>query len=246
MTIPTIGELKGNTILELFNNGYDAIKDGKQDKLVAGDNIVINGNTISAIQGGTPVLENYYTKDEVNNILDESYYAKIVIDDEFDRVEQEIEDVANEIPDMTQYYTKAQVDALIPAVSGIEVINPTLYSGTNGLFFTNELKHGDIVVVELRSSNDTAKGSFVLSYTDNNVNNAITINPTFSLTPDANNYIESYDIASLTYDSVNLSYNIRCIKVTKTITNGLSSLAYSAQSISNINSKVSIYRKTEE
>ena len=86
MTIPTIGELKGNTVLELFNNGYDAIKKGKQDKLVAGDNIVINGNVISAIEGGTPVLEDYYTKEEVNSILEDNYYTQETIDESLDEL----------------------------------------------------------------------------------------------------------------------------------------------------------------
>ena len=63
-TIPTIAELKGNTILELFKSGYNAIKTalfGKQNKLIAGDNIIIDEatNRISAIEGGTAVLDVY-------------------------------------------------------------------------------------------------------------------------------------------------------------------------------------------
>ena len=150
------------------------------------------------------------------------------------------------IPNMTNYYTKTEVDALISTSGGIEVINPVLYAQTYGFYFTDEVKSGDIVVVELRGSNDTVIGSFVISYTNNNINNAIAINPGFSLTPDANNYVESYDIASLRYDSTNESYVVLCMTVTKTITNGLSAISHNTRVLSNTNSKVTIYRKAEE
>ena len=82
-TIPTIAELKGNTILELFKSGYNKIRgvlSRKQDKLIAGDNIVIDAETneISAIVGGEPVLDNYYTKPETDAKIAEelTYYYK--------------------------------------------------------------------------------------------------------------------------------------------------------------------------
>lgn len=103
MTIPTISEIKGNTLLELFKNGYNALKNaivGKQNKLTAGSNIVISeDNVISAIEGGQAVLDNYYTKQEVDSISD--------------GLEDDIQAVANELPDMTQYYTKSETDSEI-------------------------------------------------------------------------------------------------------------------------------------
>lgn len=89
-TIPTISEIKGNTILQLLTNVYDTLKKAifkKQNKLVAGDNIVIDEetNTISAIEGGTPVLDNYYTKPQTDALLDEKadiieVYSKTDVD----------------------------------------------------------------------------------------------------------------------------------------------------------------------
>lgn len=88
MTIPTISEIKGNTILQLLTNVYNTLKNailGKQNKLVAGDNIIIDEETniISAIEGGTPALENYYTKPQTNALLNE----KANIEDVYDKTE---------------------------------------------------------------------------------------------------------------------------------------------------------------
>lgn len=140
MTIPTIGELKGNTILELFNNGYSAVKkdvDGKQDKLVAGSNIVINGNTISAIEGGTAVLDDYYTKEEVDAIVDD--------------IDDDIQDVANELPDMTQYYTKLETDSVVSDAVSVKADASTVYTKSE----TNTLIANDVVCFDAQISNGT-------------------------------------------------------------------------------------------
>jgi len=84
-TIPTISEIKGNTILQLLTNVYDTLKKAifkKQNKLIAGDNIVIDEatNTISAIEGGTPVLDNYYTKPQTDVLLAEKANVEDVYD----------------------------------------------------------------------------------------------------------------------------------------------------------------------
>ncbi|MGL4617370.1 MAG: hypothetical protein ACRCUM_03960 [Mycoplasmoidaceae bacterium] len=47
----------------------DTLETTKQDVLVAGNNITITGNTISASGGGTPI--DAYTKSETDNLLDE-------------------------------------------------------------------------------------------------------------------------------------------------------------------------------
>lgn len=114
MTIPTIAELKGNTILELVENSYNAIKNdmnNKQDTLIAGDNIVISGNVISAIEGGTPVLENYYTKQETDSLLDDKADSGDVYDKE--QIDDMLVAIGSEIPDMELYYTKTETDDLL-------------------------------------------------------------------------------------------------------------------------------------
>lgn len=71
-TVPTIAELKANTLLQLFKRGYDTLRNtiislitGKQDKLTAGEGIEIANNVIST----TPAGE-VYTKAEVNTLLE--------------------------------------------------------------------------------------------------------------------------------------------------------------------------------
>ena len=112
-TIPTIAELKGNTILELLSNVYTTLKNAifrKQTKLVAGDNIIIDENTnrISAIVGGEPVLEDYYTKTEVNEFLTD--------------IDEEIDTKANttDVYDKDETYSKTEVDTLISSIPTID------------------------------------------------------------------------------------------------------------------------------
>lgn len=264
MTIPTIAELRGNTILELFNNGYNAVKNGKQDKLVAGDNIIIDGNVISAIEGGTPALENYYTKQETDSLLGSKadttdVYSKSDVDtlltDYYDKdtTDSMLEAIANEIPDMTQYYdktetySKAEVNALIGS-GEVEVINVTLSSGAGGTpVFTTELKPGDLVAIELRSSTNVVIDSTVCSFVNNNISDLYVKRNTSSST-DATNYSETNDIVGIVYDSGDNIYMIRAIRETITVTNGAISKATTTfnASISIANSRVTVYRKKEE
>lgn len=119
-TIPTIAELKGNTILELLSNVYTTLKNAifrKQNKLIAGDNIIIDENTnrISAIVGGEPTLEDYYTKEETDELLD-GYYDKTEVDEFLTGIEGDLRDVNTELEnkaDAEDVYTKAETDALL-------------------------------------------------------------------------------------------------------------------------------------
>ena len=158
MTIPTIAELTGNTILELFKSGYNALRKalgGKQDTLVAGSNIVINGNTISAIEGGTAVLDDYYTKEEVDGIATElsaDINDKADSDDVYTKSQVDTELATK--ADTATTYTKSEVDALIDDVSSnMEIIEPELIQTADGVGITEEIKDGDIVVVSLKGDN---------------------------------------------------------------------------------------------
>ena len=149
MTIPTISELKGNTILELFKNGYNALKNaitGKQNKLTAGSNIVItDDNVISAIEGGQAVLDNYYTKQEVDDIVDTASES----------LEDDIEAVANELPDMTQYYTKSETDSEISDAVADKVNADTVYTKSEiDTFIAN-----DVICLDATISDDTDTSS---------------------------------------------------------------------------------------
>lgn len=192
MTVPTIGELKGNTILELFKNGYNALKNaitGKQNKLIAGSNIVItDDNVISAIEGGQAVLDNYYTKTEVDGIVDETT----------ETIEGELEAIANEIPDMTQYYTKSETDSEISdavankvnadavytkgevdnlIVNDVICFDAAIAGGTGlnaGKIVVNEtLKDGDILACKIALGSSSIY-NFVLTYSASGNNNRVT------------------------------------------------------------------------
>lgn len=128
-TIPTIAELKGNTILELLSNVYTTLKNaifGKQNKLIAGDNIIIDEatNRISAITGGEPVLEDYYTKEETDVLLGD-YYDKSEVDDFLTGIEGDLRDVNTELDDKADadtVYTTSEVDALLEE-NGYKIVN---------------------------------------------------------------------------------------------------------------------------
>ena len=194
MTIPTIAELQGNTILELFNNGYNSIKNSvyskdetddmlesiaeeipdmslyytkqetysrseigtrlatKQDKLIAGDNIVIDEetNTISAIEGGS--LDDYYTKEETDSLLAD----KADSDDVYTKTEID-----------TNNYTKSEVNTLV-AASGYKIINtvtPTVMSNPNAIKIEG-LQDGDIIELNFK---DRQKPAGTTEFTETDV-----------------------------------------------------------------------------
>ena len=120
-TIPTIAELKGNTILELFKSAYNKIRgvlSRKQDKLTAGANITISeDNVISASEGEPPVLDNYYTKGETDAKIAEDltdYYKKTEVYDKTE-VDNLVSPKANssDVYEKSETYTKTEVDNLV-------------------------------------------------------------------------------------------------------------------------------------
>lgn len=172
MTIPTIAELTGNTILELFKSGYNALKNaitGKQNKLIAGDNIVIDENTnrISAIEGGSATLEDYYTKEEVNEMASElsaDINDKANTDDVYDKVY--IDDALSDKADVDDVYNKSEVDTLIANAGDVIVILPTISktSGQNYINIDTELKEGDILSCCLRNGQNKLLHTCTLVY----------------------------------------------------------------------------------
>lgn len=171
MTVPTISQIKGNTLLELFKNGYNTLKNaitGKQNKLIAGDNIVIDEstNTISAIEGGS--LADYYTKEETDALLND----KADSDDVYDKTET----YSN-----TEVYSKAETDTLVANAGYKEVtITPTIVGENNQPQYVNVegLQNGDIVEFNFTSTQSYSIGNLsscvtsgVFIFNSNNTSN---------------------------------------------------------------------------
>ena len=251
-TIPTIGELKGNTILELFKNGYNALKNAltrKQNKLIAGDNIVIDEDTnrISAIEGGTPVLDDYYTKTETDDLLDEKANAVNTYDkEEVDDLLADKADIAD-VYDKTETYTKTEVDNLING--DCEIITPTIIDDSNGLKFDYELKKGDIIVCEIINDSYVLEGTYVGGYCKGiePFYNYKTSSTGIKITStDANNF-SMLIYKTFIYNYQNNEYIIRAMEYTLTVTNGATSISsHTYRDGVKENSKITIYRKKEE
>lgn len=83
------------------------LTDEFQEKLVAGENITISGNVISAVGGGV-------TPSEVQEMIDSSISGKADSDDVYTKNEvytkSEVDEAIAEI-DLSDYYTKSEVDA---------------------------------------------------------------------------------------------------------------------------------------
>lgn len=239
-TIPTIAELKGNTILELFKSGYNALKNvltGKQNKLTAGDNIVIDEetNTISAVPGGSL---DYYTKAETDDLLDEKANAVNTYDKE------EVDDFLADKADIIDVYNKTEVDNLLDGVC--EVIDATIEQGDYAtIVITNEIKKGDIIVCNINTNLANLFNFVVTSIEDNQSNKNASLSLNYVRT-DANNYTKYFKQGFVSKYGDN-DYRIKIMDITETVTNGASSVAtVSYSTISAANSKVTIYRKKEE
>lgn len=196
-TTPTIAELKGNTILELFKSGYNALKNAltrKQNKLVAGDNIVIDETTnrISAIEGGTPVLDDYYTKSETDDLLDEKadvvdVYSKSEIDtklgakadsiDVYDKTEvDDLLDAKADVDDVygkSEVYTKSETDDEIDAkIAQIPSVNAYTKTETDTLLSAKADKTDTYTKIEVDAL-VTPKADASTVYTKTEVNSLI-------------------------------------------------------------------------
>lgn len=256
MTIPTISEIKGNTLLELFKNGYNALKNaivGKQNKLTAGSNIIISeDNVISAIEGGQAVLDNYYTKQEVDGISDS--------------LEDDIQAVANELPDMTQYYTKSETDSEISDAVANKVNADAVYTksevnnliaddvicfdaaiadGTglnSGKIVVNEtLKDGDILACKVATSSSSIY-NFMLTYSASGNNNRVTIS---TCAVSGGSVGTSYYVSNINFRlySNNNSIVIDCQSNRIDISSGTATETNSVLSCTVSYSAIKIYRK---
>lgn len=246
-TIPTIAEIEGNTILSLLKNAYNTLRNaifGKQNKLIAGDNIVINGDTISAIEGGTPVLDDYYTKEEVNEIASElsaDINDKADTDDVYDKTETY---------NKTEVYSKTEVDALVGSLSGdVEVITPTLTQLTKGIGFTTTLKDGDIVVVDAYNGSNVFQMNGIVGYGDLNKARSRFSNTSFNFTSTTNfsiNVMSMYLTTGTDAETGFVGNMINKEYALINVNNGVSLAAEpSTDFISATYSKVTIYRKKE-
>ena len=157
MTIPTIGELKGNTILQLFADGYNKLKNailGKQDTLTAGYNIVISDdNVISAVEGGS--LEDYYTKEETDALVDVKADSDDVYTKEETYTSTEIDSLVDAKADSDDVYTKTEVDTLLEN-NGYKLINtitPIIVGENNQPqhIEISGLQDGDIIDINISS-----------------------------------------------------------------------------------------------
>lgn len=61
----------------------DTALSGKQDTLIAGDNITISGNVISSVGSGSTDLSNYYNKEEIDAMLDDKATKTWVLNQHF-------------------------------------------------------------------------------------------------------------------------------------------------------------------
>ena len=277
-TIPTIGELKGNTILELFKNGYNALKNavtGKQNKLIAGSNIVIDETTnrISAIEGGTVVLEDYYTKTEVNEIVsdigeeintkadsddvyDKTYVDNLMVDvngelenkadssDVYDK--SEVDNLLDTKASSDNVYTKTEVDNLV--AQSVKVINATLTPASTlpdkNIAITTPVYEGDLLVCCIKNSANAEVSSFVTTYTSSS--NTANIQQGNVITANGSGGLTlSSQVARITKVNNELWISIITTTGSMSSTGALTDLDGGSISISASNSMVKIYRAEE-
>lgn len=130
----TKNETSGKTELETAFNG-------KQDTLIAGDNITISGNVISASGGGGD-LSNYYTKAEVDEM------SEVAAQGINDLNTNKLDVTAYTPTDLTNYYTKSETSGKTEIQTALGTKQDTLVSGTNIKTVNNEslLGSGNITI----------------------------------------------------------------------------------------------------
>lgn len=88
----------------------DAALSGKQDTLIAGDNITISGNVISSVGGsGSTDLSNYYNKEEIDAMLDDNATKTWVLNQNFVTTSELIQYINN---------LQIQINSLQESISG--------------------------------------------------------------------------------------------------------------------------------
>lgn len=112
---------------------------GKQDTLIAGDNITISGNVISAAGGD---LSNYYTKSEVDEM------SEVAAQGINDLNTNKLDVTAYTPTDLTNYYTKSETSGKTEIQTALGTKQDTLVSGTNIKTVNNEslLGSGNITI----------------------------------------------------------------------------------------------------
>ena len=105
---------------EEVDEKIDEATSGLQETLIAGDNITISGNVISA-SASTCDLSDYYNKEEVNNIITSA-----------------ITDVESEIPSLSGYATEQWVENknYLTEHQPLKTINGYVISGTGNIEIT--------------------------------------------------------------------------------------------------------------
>ena len=149
--ISKVGVANANVNLDNYYTKpqVDSKLDAKQDTLIAGSNITIQGNVISAnvsgSGGGNVDLTNYYNKSEIDNKL-------TTIDNEI-ATKQDTLTAGNNITitnnvisanvpqiDLSNYYTKNQIDSQVNTINGeINTKQDKLIAGNNITISNNEI-----------------------------------------------------------------------------------------------------------
>lgn len=159
--------------------------------LSANQGYLLSQSIDNIISGGSGNLTNYYTKDEVDDLIDNidvpdvdlsNYYNKSEVDGLIDAIPEtdltnyynksEVDGLIDSIPetDLTNYYNKSEVDALIDAIeipeSGSTSSNVVSFSATRYYYYKLfSISAGGTVNLTIQSG-ATAGGSytFVISY----------------------------------------------------------------------------------
>lgn len=134
-----INDTDASTDTTYSSNKIDTLLSGKQGTLIAGQNIIINGNTISAvIDAGfsVEVVQSLPTTGETNTI----YFVPILggvnpdVYDEYMYINNAWEKIGNTSVDLSNYYNKTETDTLLAGKQG------TLTAGNNIDITNNVIK----------------------------------------------------------------------------------------------------------
>lgn len=187
ITQESIDQWNNNTSVEIVDN---LTTPDPNKALSANQGYLLSQSIDNIISGGSGNLTNYYTKDEVDDLIDNidvpdvdlsNYYNKSEVDGLIDAIPEtdltnyynksEVDGLIDSIPetDLTNYYNKSEVDALIEAIDIPEsgtTSNVVSFSATRNRYYKLfELSPGGTINFTIQSG-ATAGGSytFVISY----------------------------------------------------------------------------------